>query len=339
MTEPARPSRLRRWLFGSAWATAGTLALAGAAAGWLFFTTAGARFVLERAAAFAGGTVEAIEGSLAGPLSAGRLSIDSPTRRVRAERVALDWSPLALLAGEVRVTRLHAASVDIATAPSKEPAKPPRSLAIPVKLVVAQVGIDRLRAGTLGDAGGGTELRDLSLKLAGGPLAWILADARAATPFGEVKAGGTLGATAPFALDAKGEIAGKRGESAWRATVEAKGPLARFEVALAGRDGGLSGTGAATVEPFAEAPLRRLVAKLEGVDLAAFAAAPRTRLAIEADLAPAGAAFLAGPVRIANAEPGPLDKDRLPIAAASARLAIAKGRTEAKDLEIAFAGG
>ena len=339
MTEPARPSRLRRWLFGSAWATAGTLALAGAAAGWLFFTTAGARFVLERAAAFAGGTVEAIEGSLAGPLSAGRLSIDSPTRRVRAERVALDWSPLALLAGEVRVTRLHAASVDIATAPSKEPAKPPRSLAIPVKLVVAQVGIDRLRAGTLGDAGGGTELRDLSLKLAGGPLAWILADARAATPFGEVKAGGTLGATAPFALDAKGEIAGKRGESAWRATVEAKGPLARFEVALAGRDGGLSGTGAATVEPFAEAPLRRLVAKLEGVDLAAFAAAPRTRLAIEADLAPAGAAFLAGPVRIANAEPGPLDKERLPIASASARLAIAKGRTEATNLEIAFAGG
>ena len=51
MSEPARPSRLRRWLFGSAWATAGTLALAGAAAGWLLFTTAGARFVLERAAA------------------------------------------------------------------------------------------------------------------------------------------------------------------------------------------------------------------------------------------------------------------------------------------------
>lgn len=339
MSEPARPSRLGRWLFGSSLATGAVLLAAGLIAGWLLFSTAGARFALERALAFAGGTAGSVEGSLAGELSAGSLAIETPTLRVRATRVSLDWSPLALLAGEVRVTRLHAASLEIGTAPSNEPAKPPRSLAIPVKLLVQQAGVDRLHVGTLGGKEGGTVLRDVSLRLAGGPAAWVVAEGRAVTPVGEAKLGGTLGAHAPFALDAQGEIAGRRESSAYRATLAAKGPLATFEVALEGRDGGISGTGTATVEPFTAAPLRRLVAKLEGVDLAAFAAAPVTRLAIEADLAPAGAAFLAGPVRIANAQPGPLDKQRLPIAAASARLAFAKDRVEAKDIALAFAGG
>lgn len=339
MSEPRAPSRLRRLFFGSVWAASATTLVVACGLGWLLGTGAGAQFALERAAGLVAGKVGSVEGSLVGPLTVSSLELATPRGRLRAERISLDWSPLRLLGREVRVERLHAASLDIATTPSDEPARQPASLALPIRLFVEQAGVDRLRIGTLGDESGGVELRELSLKLAAGEAAWILGGAEALTPVGRVRLSGTLGVAAPFPLEAKGEIAGKRNGAVYRATVAAQGPLAKFQARLAGAEGGLSGTAVAAVGPFTATPLRRLDVNLSGVDLAAFAAAPHTKLAVEAQLAPDGAALLAGPVEIANADAGPLDHERLPVTRAAARIAIAKGRVEARKMSFAFAGG
>jgi translocation and assembly module TamB len=339
MGEPRKPSPMRRWLFGSAWIAGLAAALVAAAASWLLATTSGARFALERAVALAGGRVVAVEGTLAGPLSVGSIAWATPKLRLRAERVALDWSPLRLLGGEVRILRLHAVAVEIDTVAASGAARKPATLALPLRLFVAQAGVDRLRMGTIGDEQGGVELREVSLKLAADGAAWILGGAEAATPVGRATLSGTVGSRAPFPVDMKGELVGKRNDAPYRATIEAKGPLANLEARLAVREGGLSGTGAASLEPFSEFPLRRLLAKLEGVDIAGFSAAPHTRLTMAVDLAPAGAAFLAGPVTITNADPGPLDMGRLPVASAAAQLVIAKNRVEARNLVLAMAKG
>ena len=339
MDEPRKPSVIRRWLFGSVWASGVVAVFFVGVAAWLLATTSGAQFAIERALALAGGRVGTVDGRLLGTLVVDSIDVDTPALRLRAKGVALAWSPTRLLASEVRVERLHATSLEIEFVAGDKPARVPVLLAPPLRVVVERAVVDRLRVGPIGDEKSGVVLSEVSLKFAADQAAWILGAAEAATPIGRAKVSGTLGAHAPFMLDARFELAGARNAAPYSATVEAKGPLAKFEARLAGREGGVSGTGVATLEPFSATPLRRLVAKLHGVDLAAFVAAPHTRLEVEADLAPAGEAFLAGPVRIVNADPGPLDKERLPIASAAAQLAFSTGRIEAKNLALVFAGG
>lgn len=339
MSEPRNPSLMRRWLFGSAWATGAIAAFFAAIAFWLLATASGAQFALASAVEFAGGKVGAVEGRLVGPLTVSAIDWVTPKLHLHAERVTLDWSPLRLLGSEVRIERLHAAVLEIATVAPGGAAREPATLALPLRLYIEQAGVERLRIGTIGDEKGGVELREISLRLAADQAAWILGGAEALTPIGRARVSGTLAARAPFAVDMKGALLGTRNDAPYRASVEAAGPLAKLEARLAARDGGLSGTGAASLEAFSTEPIRRLVVKLEGVDLAAFLAVPHTALKVEADLAPTRAAFLAGMVKIANADPGPLDAQRLPIVSATAQLFLAKDRVEARTLALSFAGG
>jgi translocation and assembly module TamB len=339
MSEPRKPSLLRRVLAGGAWTTAVLVAVLAVALAWLLATASGARFVLERAVAIAGGSVGAVEGRLAGPLAVESLEVATPGMRVGAKRLSLDWSPLRLLGGELRVERLHAASLEIASAASTEPAREPATLAPPLKIHVDRAGVDRLAIATLGREKDALELRDVSLRVAGDAAAWIVGAAEATTPVGRAKLAGTLGAHAPFALDAKGGLEGRRGEAAYRASVEARGKLAAIEATLSGSEGGLTGTARARIEPFAAAPLRSLEGRLENVDLAAFAALPRTRLAVDASLAAKDGAMLAGTMAMVNAIAGPWDKERLPVASARAEVSIAKDRVEATGVSLALSGG
>ncbi|MBL0142341.1 MAG: translocation/assembly module TamB domain-containing protein [Betaproteobacteria bacterium] len=339
MSPPRRISLLRRCVLGGAWATAAAAVAVAATAFWLLATASGAQFVFDRAAAFAGGRVGVVEGRLVGPLALEAIEIASPGLRVRARQVAFDWSPLRLLGSELRVVRLQAALLEISTAASSDPLREPATLALPLRLFVEQARVERLRVGTIGDDAGGVEFLDVSAKLAADRAAWILGGLEAMTPIGRAKAAGTLAASAPFALDVKGELAGTRNGAGYRATVAAKGTLAKLEVTLAASEGGLSGTGSAMLEPFASVPLRKLSAKLHGVDLAAFFASSHTMLAVEADLAPSKDAILAGTVKVANTAIGPLDQQRLPIASATAQLAIERNRIEAKKLALSFSGG
>jgi translocation and assembly module TamB len=334
-----KPSLLRRIVAGGAWAAAVLVVAVAAFAFWLLATASGAAFVLERVTTVAGGSVGGVEGRLLGPLSVDALEVATPKLRVRARRLTLDWSPHALLAGEVRVDRLHAAFLEIATAPSGEPAREPSTLKPPLRIRVDAATAERVSVATLGLEKDAVELRDVSLRLAADKAAWILGGAEAATPIGRAKLAGSLASDAPFALDAKGVLEGARGEATYRAAVTAAGTLAAIDAALTGSGGELTGSARARLEPFAGAPLRALEAKLQGLDLAAFAAVPHTKLSIDAKLAPGEGAVLAGPVSIANALAGPLDKDRLPVESARATVAIGKDRVRATGVSLVFAGG
>jgi translocation and assembly module TamB len=335
----ARPSLLRRIVAGGAWATIGLVAATAAVAYWLLATSSGATFVLERAVAVTGGSVSGVEGRLAGPISVDALEIATGKVRVRARRLALDWSPLALLGSELRIERLHAASLEIVTAPSTEPAREPSTLVPALRIRVEGAGADRVSVAALGSEKDAVELRDVSLRLAGDPAAWILGGAEATTPIGRAKLAGTFASRAPFALDAKGSLEGTRGEAAYLATLAATGTLAAIDATLSGAEGALTGSARARVEPFAAVPLRALEAKLQGVDLAAFGPVSHTKLTIDARLAPGEGAVLAGPVVLVNSLAGPLDKERIPVESARAVVAIGKDRVRASALSIAFAGG
>lgn len=343
MSETPAPRPSSRLARGLAWGTGGVLlalTAVAAAIAWLALSEAGAQLVVGRALALVGGTATGIEGRLAGPLKIASLEVAAGTVRVKASRIALDWRPTRLLKSELHVESLHAASLEIESAPSSEPAKEPASLVPPLAVHVARAGLDRLVLATRGEPDP-VVLEDLSAKLVGERAAWIVGDVRAKTPLGLAQASGSIGAIKPFGLDAKGSLEGLRGDRRYALQLAAKGPLAAFEATFTGAEGGLTGGGRAAIAPFdAASPLRSLAMKLAGLDLSAFANAPRTNLAVEASLAPAGGLLLAGPVTIANAAPGPLDRGQVPVTALEARLALAKdGAVRAQGVEARFSGG
>jgi translocation and assembly module TamB len=316
------------------------LVLAGAIlVAWLLLTTSGARFALASVLEPVGGKADAVEGRLVGPLSVGQLEIASPAMRLRATRVALEWSPLRLVKHELRVDRLAMDSLDIETPPSTEPVRPPASLVPPLRVVLLQAAAGRVRVATAGKDEAGLVLRDVTLQGIGERDRWIVQSARAVTPVGEARLTGSLRAAAPFALESKGTLSGARNGATYRATLAATGTLAQLAVEFAGSEGGLAGSGKAAVAPFEGTPVRQLVAHLEGVDLSAFADAPRTRLTVDADLVPGDGVLLAGPVRIANAAAAPWDRGGLPLEAASAQLRMTTGRVEVRAATLRTSGG
>jgi translocation and assembly module TamB len=91
-------------------ALAALVLLAAAGFAWLVGTEAGARFVLGRVLDATPVTIEAVNlsGTLAGPLRADALAVEMPGARIEAGQLELDWSPLALLLGRVRLQALRA---------------------------------------------------------------------------------------------------------------------------------------------------------------------------------------------------------------------------------------
>jgi translocation and assembly module TamB len=336
---PSAPSALRRWLVGGAWLAVAAALLVGATVFWLLGTASGAQFALQRAVGFAGGSVGTVQGRLVGPLAVDAIEVTTSKFRLRAKGVALDWSPGRLLGNELHIERVHAASLEIATPASAEPAREPLTLALPLHLRIDRGEVDRVRVGRIGAESEFLELRELAASLAVDHAAWTLHSATAHTPVGRASLAGTIGARAPFALDLRGDLAGVRNGADYRARLTAAGTLARIDARLEASEGGLSGSASAKLEPFSAVPLRQLAAKLAGLDIAAFAAAPHTNLSVDVDLAPREGALLAGPVRIANADPGPLDKQRLPVTRAAAQLAVTGERVAATQVVLDIAGG
>ena len=339
MSEPRPVSAVRRWLGRALWSTGGVFLLAGGLVAWLVFTASGARFVLESGLGLVGGQVEGVEGSLAGSLRIARLALPADRTRIEVDGLSLDWSPIHLYASRFRVDSLHARRVSVESDKSAEPAREPFTLAPPFAVLVEQGGIDLLRLATRG-TDGATQIRDIAFKVAGDRTAWIVGQLDAGTPLGRASLKGTVGALRPFAVEAKGSLAGTRGGQVYRLAAEAKGPLRALEVALRGEEGTLKGGGAARIDAFGPSPLTRLSLDVEGADLATFIpGSPHTRLAAKADLAPKGGAFLEGAVRLSNADAGGIDKEKLPVTEARGLLTIGPGGVAAKDVVLGFPAG
>jgi translocation and assembly module TamB len=325
---------------------------------WLLKTEQGARFALEQAVRLGGDGIryEGVEGALGGTIRIKVIEVERADLYARVEDLVLETSPLAPLRGRVDVRRLGARSVELRTVDTGAAAKVPASFAPPYAVRLDDGRIGKLRVGDLtreaaaekdparkralmlASREGDLVLRDLFVKGEGDQREWRIGEARVESAYGKAALSGRLESAAPFAVDLKAALAGVAAERPYQADVVARGTLRAIEANVEGEVSGQHAVGRVLVEPFAPFPLRRLELRAQEVDLSKHAEAPRTRLAVEVDLAGEDKSF-SGPVRIENAEPGPWERRQLPFTSAAARIVATAERVDLVDLQVALLGG
>ena len=144
------------------------LALVCGASAWLLGTTAGLRFVAARALPHLPATLEPdeLEGRLVGPLSTGSIEVAMTGVSGTIEGITLDWRPLALLHGTLRILELRMQRPEFVLA-STEPESPAADAGPPLSLPLA-IRVDRLvlHEGVL-RSGEEVLIADLELELSG----------------------------------------------------------------------------------------------------------------------------------------------------------------------------
>ncbi|HEY4999625.1 MAG TPA: hypothetical protein VII36_10800, partial [Usitatibacter sp.] len=274
---------------------------------------------------------------------------------VRVDDVEIDSSPP--FGGRLVVHRLVARNVEVRTFSSKAAAQVPVSFKPPYPVTLEDGRIGTLRLGKIEVAAKDAMdpaarlaarersrpkdlvLTDIVLKGGGDSSRWKVTEAAATTAYGDARLAGTLGNASPFAADLEGSFEGTIRERPVRITAKIGGALQALDASLEGTFAGTRATAKALITPFAEVPLKSVALNAADVDLSQLAAAlPKTRMSLQATLAPEGKGF-AGPVRVSNSEPGTWDRERLPFVSASARVAATSERADLTQLEIALLGG
>lgn len=352
------PPRRTRWLWRVLIALLVLVLVAIGTVTWILTTPEGAKLVLGRMQGMLGEGIRfsEVQGRIGGTLRIGTIEVSRPDMLIVVEGFEMDTSPLDPLRGLLRIHRLEARSVQVHTASTGEAAKIPVTFEppYPVRLEAGRIG--ELRIGALSpearaqkdvakrralvDAAKASDfvVNEIFLRGEGDKREWNIEEARAKTTYGETKVAGRLATTAPFRLDATAEAQGRAGERDYRGTLVMKGTLRAIDATADADVAGQKANARAAIEPFSTPPVRSLEVRAADVDLARFAAVPRTRLGVEAKLAAEGQAF-AGPVRIENAEPGLWDQGRLPFQSAAARVTVAPERIDVAELSLALLGG
>jgi len=325
-----------RWLSAGLSVLVLLLVLATLGLWWWSGTQASLDWVLSRYAPPLNVSVETAKGSLRDGVTAQRLRWSQGGLTVEATGVALAWDWRSLLERRVLLSRLHAASVEVTDLrpPSAKPATPfvpPLQLSLPLPVEVQDVRIGRLAyRGALA-----IEVSEIAARYAYEGAEHALDLQSLVLPQGRVSGQARLGAQTPLPLNLRlqGELAapvpGRAQPLPLALQASATGRLDAFdaELRLQGRKATAS-TPAATVTahvtPWAPQPLPQARAELRHIDLAAlWSAAPRTSLSGTLVVAPsaAGASFDMWQVQadLANALPGPWDRQLLPLSRLNAQ--------------------
>lgn len=306
--------------------------------GWLLGSTAGLQTTLAAAQRLSDERLQLteIDGRLSGPMHIGRLQWRGDTQQLVIEGVDVEWSPLALLHGELRIARLRLGTLTLqrAAGADTEPSTLPSSLALPLTVEVdaLQIGSVRMNGTLLADR------IEAALRSRGGThmLSRLTLRRGAQT----LSAHGRIAAAAPFALaldaDWQGRLASGEKAQDYALKLRMRGTLARIEAQLAasGVTQAAQGTqkpppanamslhAQATLQPFEGPSIAALSVEANAFDLAAlWPTLPHTRLDAQCALAPSGTSADAAPnCRLDNAAAGPLDRERLPLRRLRARL-------------------
>ncbi len=160
-------------------------------------------------------------------------------------------------------------------------------------------------------------------------------------PQGRISFHGTLDGASPFPLEAGGRFAGAFDGRSFAAQFAAGDTLHRPRLVVDAEGEGLRAHADIVAAPFEPVPLRALRLQAGELDPAAFVAgAPRAALALEAELAaPAdGGALLAGPLRIVNRSPAPVDGGGIPVHSLAGALAWTEEEIGVDALDIVLPG-
>lgn len=250
-----------------------------------------------------------VTGSLFDEVRVGHLWLKTDTFTIDGRNVALRWQPLALFHGELKVNKITAGRLHYTTgAPASAAA--PKSLALPVKVVIAEVAIGQLQlddqlAQNLNlrfEGGHDTQRLDLkTLQIAG----WDIA--------GELGVGAAPPFSARGRLRARGQALGKPLHLA--ATLG--GSLEALQIDATATALNASATASALLHLFGETPLQMLTLNAKGIDLAAWdKTLPRTLLTLDASAQLAAPGKWQGKAHALNTAPGRFDDKRLPLTAA-----------------------
>src|SRR5512135_2661634 len=348
-SKPA-PRRRRDWIEVLILAP---LFLVAAVLTWLASTQSGLTALAQLAERLSDGRLALTVGggTLLGPLRLSELRYSDATTRIALRDVAIAWAPAALAEGRLELGALTAVSLEVATTPSAEPMRLPQSLALPIDLRIERLAVGSLKVGRMAKAGDLplAELRRVEAKLTAEGGRFRIAGLRFDSAYGVLEGEGSVAAARPFALDASARLAGARDGKAYVVHASAQGMLEALNLALDAEGIDLKGRATVAVAPFAAVPLKRVRAEVGEIDPAAWrAGAPHAALTVSADLRPAAPPqgntplpvqdwVLTGPIEIVNRNPGPIDRQRIPVRTLKGRAQWQASRLAVDDIELSLA--
>lgn len=278
--------------------------------------------VLDRAVAAGGGrlALEDVSGSLAGVLRIGRVAWRDGGTEIVAEGVVLDFAPAALLHGTVRMREATARHVAVRLQPSDAPVPaPPASIGLPVG-----VRVDRLAVDAIDWRHGETRgtLHGLALVYAGDGDAHRVDDLQVRAEGAALAGQGRVGAARPFPLEAGAIVDLAAPHPAGRVEAKAKGSLDALRVELRSSLAGVEAQASVDLRPLDAQPVAGGRLEARAVDLAVLDSAwPATQIDLLVDAKPVPGGF-AGTLEARNALAGPLDRNRVPLASATAAFTL-----------------
>ena len=320
---------LAGWLVWAIHSQSGTAQL------WALATRFGNAYVSGK---LEGGTVR--EG-----LSLRDLHVRAGSTEVRIDHVEGRW---ALTRGpwHAHFAYLRAGNVEVILHPTPPtpPSGPPDSLALPLGLDVDRLAVDRLaiRQGT-----STTELKSIAGSLhSDGTHHNVLLDGME-SPAGKLAATLRMTGTRPYPLTGAAtlatqfEVNGQKQDAS--VSAQLSGSLEALHIDATGTGAKLTAQALIDATPFGALPLSRAVVSAEHVNPRAFApSAPEASLSIHADLRPdeqAKTLTVAGPIQIDNAQPGTLDKQKLPLQSLRAQVRLNEIDQQLTGLDVRLLGG
>ena len=259
---------------------------------WLLQTEPALQWAAARVQAAAGGklVLEGLHGALAREIRFERFTYDDGEKTIEGRSGVLRLELLAFLGGRAGIRSLRIESLEVELAGGGEPPSLPY-LPFGVRVESAEVAHIDVQA-----AGQRFLFEDLRLNDAA------------------LRQDGAVAGLASFKLrDERYPVA---------AELRVGGTLERLEVSARGTVAAIPAAGRAVLAPFAPRRLQAIDAQAGPIDLHALDASwPSTALSMKLAGKPTDAAALAGTLAVRNAQPGPLDRQRVPLAAAEARFA------------------
>lgn len=311
-----------------------TLLLVLGAALWLTGSAGGLSALATLAETASGGRLQIAgsAGRLLGPLQLSRLHWQDGTLSVDLSDLQLDWTPGALLDGQLHIATLSIGELRIESADDGSPSGAPADLQLPLAFTIEQLHIDTINYN--GQA------------LVGALVASLTSDGRRhriealSLHSGDVviAGNGELDGLAPFPLNATLSVRGQLVERPLALQLSANGPLARLPVQLKA-ESGIAGAGEALLTPFAEQAFASARIDLSGIDPAAWLATlPAAQLAAQIDITPLDNGVSAR-FHITNSRAGPLDRNALPFTELSGDANWQASRLQLPVLRLRLAGG
>ena len=312
-------------------------------AGWLSGTSTGLRTLLWGAAwAIPSLHASGVSGSLKDGFTIERLVVDEPKWSLDAVNVSVTPEHIGWTTRTIDLANIAVRSATVTWAPGerKGPPAPPTSLAVPLSLRLRNVVIDELR---LGERTTEPQLL-LDIRLQGQADRDSIRIQRASARYGVTQAvvSGSVGAARPFPLSAHADLNSVVLDRPVQATIDATGSL--VDATLSAKSDNEAGRvdARARLTPFNAVPIAALAITVADFEPHRWVPGlPATRLAGAAELQPqATETFtLAGPFKVANALPGPVDGERLPVQSVRGSLRWSAASLDLAIDQIEAAGG